>query len=125
MLALTRIATSFAAAKGRRQHYIAVVKIKICRERDLAEGSVKTAKVMARTVAVIRIKGELYGLEANCKHMKASIARGKIEGHTITCSAHGWQYDIRTGACLNEPWVQLKTFPVVVEDGQVYVDVSV
>ncbi|TFH60379.1 MAG: Rieske (2Fe-2S) protein [Candidatus Zixiibacteriota bacterium] len=101
------------------------MKIKICRQQDLAEGSVRTAKVLARTIAVIRIDGELYGLEADCKHMKASIARGKIEGHTITCPAHGWQYDIRTGACLNEPWAQLKTFPVVVEDGQVCVEVSV
>lgn len=80
---------------------------------------------MARTVAVFRVNGELYGIEADCKHMKASIAHGKIKGHTITCPAHGWQYDITTGACLNEPWAQLKTFPVVVEDGQVYVEVSV
>ncbi len=101
------------------------MKINICREQDLTEGNVRTAKVMARTVAVIRINGELYGIEADCKHMKASMARGKIEGHTITCPAHGWQYDIRTGACLNELWVQLKTYPVVVKDGQVYVEVSV
>jgi nitrite reductase/ring-hydroxylating ferredoxin subunit len=101
------------------------MKIKVCRELDLAEGSVRSVKVLARTVAVIRVNGELYGLEADCKHMKASIARGKIEGHTITCPAHGWQYDIQTGACLNEPWAQLKTYPVVVEDGQVYVEVTV
>jgi len=101
------------------------MKIKVCREQDLAEGSVKTARILSRTVAVIRVKGELYGLEADCKHMKTSIARGKIDSHTITCPAHGWQYDIRTGACLNEPWAQLKTFPVVVEDGQIYVNVSV
>jgi len=69
--------------------------------------------------------GELYGLEADCKHMKDSIAHGKIESHTITCPAHGRQYDIRTGVCLNEPWAQLKTYPVVVENGQVCVAVCV
>jgi nitrite reductase/ring-hydroxylating ferredoxin subunit len=101
------------------------MKIDVCRELDLAEGSVRSVKVLARTVAAIRVDAKLYGLEADCKRMKASIARGKIEGHTITCPAHGWQYDVRTGACLNEPWAQLKTFPVVVEDGQIYVEVSV
>jgi nitrite reductase/ring-hydroxylating ferredoxin subunit len=100
------------------------MKIKICREQDLTEGKVKTAKVLARTVAVFRINGELYGIEADCKHMRASIAHGKIEGHTITCPAHGWQYDITTGACLTEPWAQLRTYPVLVEDEYVYVDVS-
>lgn len=101
------------------------MKIKVCREQDLTEGNVKTAKILARTVAVFRINGELYGMEADCKHMRASIAYGKIDGHTITCPAHGWQYDIKTGACLNEPWAQLKTFPVVVENGYINVEVSV
>jgi nitrite reductase/ring-hydroxylating ferredoxin subunit len=101
------------------------VKINICRDSDLAEGAVRTAKILARTVAVIRVDGVFYGLEADCKHMRASIANGKIVGHTITCPAHGWQYDIRTGACLNEPWAQLKTFPVVVEDGRIYIEVGV
>lgn len=100
------------------------MKVKICRQQDLAEGNVRTAKIMARTVAVYRISGELHGIEADCKHMRASIAHGRIDGHTVTCPAHGWKYDIRTGACLNEPWAQLKTYPVVVEDGYIYVEVS-
>jgi nitrite reductase/ring-hydroxylating ferredoxin subunit len=101
------------------------MKIVVCQEQELSEGAVKSIRILARTIAVIRINGELYGLEADCKHMRASIARGKIEGLTITCPGHGWQYDIKSGACLNEPWAKLKTFPVIVERGQVYVEVSV
>ena len=100
------------------------MRVKICDEQSLTEGKVKTAKVLARTVAVFRVEGVVYGIEADCKHMKASIAHGRIEGHTITCPAHGWQYDIRTGACLNEPWAQLKTYPVTLENGHIFVDVG-
>jgi nitrite reductase (NADH) small subunit len=114
-----------ARDKYRKTVYLVNMKIKICKDRDLIEGDVKTARVLARTIAVFRIEGVLYGLEADCKHMKASIARGKIEGHTITCPAHGWQYDVTTGNCLNEPWAQLKTYPVTVENEQIVIEISV
>jgi nitrite reductase/ring-hydroxylating ferredoxin subunit len=80
---------------------------------------------MARTVAIFRIGGDLFGLEADCKHMKMSIARGSIDGFTITCPAHGWQYDITTGACLNEPWAKLKTYRAVEEDGLIYLEIPI
>jgi hypothetical protein len=54
------------------------MKIDVCRELDLAEGSVK---VLARTVAAIRVDAKLYGLEADCKRMKASIARQDRRPH--------------------------------------------
>lgn len=101
------------------------MKIKVCQDRDLPEKGVVTVKVLARTVAVFRIGGVLFGLEADCKHMKASIARGKIDGLIITCPAHGWQYDIATGACLNEPWAKLKTYPVIVEGEQIFVELQI
>lgn len=99
------------------------MRLKICREDELSDGGVKTLRVMARTVAVFRISGNLYGLEADCKHMRASIASGSISGTTITCPAHGWKYNIVTGDCLNEPWAKLKTYPVEVQDGWIWVEI--
>lgn len=100
-----------------------VLRLKICKDNDLKEGSAKSLKVFARNVAVFRLNGALYGLEADCKHMRASIAYGKIEGTIITCPAHGWRYDITTGECLTESWAKLKTYPVEVTDGIVYIEI--
>lgn len=99
------------------------MRIKICAEVDLREGGTKSVRVLARNIAVFRLNGQIYGLEADCKHMRASIASGKIEGTIITCPAHGWRYNITTGECLNESWARLKTFHVEIESGLIYVTV--
>jgi len=100
------------------------VRFKICRQEELREGGVKTAKILARTVAVFNLDGQLYGLEGDCKHMKASLASGKIEGTIITCPMHGWRYDIPSGECLEESWARLKTYKAYVEDGHIWVDIG-
>lgn len=107
-----------------RHHILArIMRLKVCHQDQIKEGGVKALKILARNVAVFRLNGGLYGLEADCKHMRASIANGKIDGTIITCPAHGWRYDITTGECLNEPWAKLKTYPVDVVDGIIYIEV--
>ncbi len=99
------------------------MRFKVCTEDQIKEGGVRTLKILARTVAVFRLRGELFGLEADCKHMRASIAQGKIDGTIITCPAHGWRYNITTGECLTESWATLKTYAVDVVDGVVFVEI--
>jgi nitrite reductase (NADH) small subunit len=99
------------------------MKTRICASVELPDGAMRFTRTMARTVIVIRLDGRLHGLEGNCKHMKASLAAGSIEGVIITCPMHGWQYDIVTGECLNESWAVLRKYNAWEESGQVYVDI--
>jgi nitrite reductase/ring-hydroxylating ferredoxin subunit len=39
------------------------------------------------------------------------------------CPLHGWQFDRKTGRCLNEPDDGLAAFPVVIEDGILFADI--
>ena len=112
-------------AIGHKRHHILdrSMRLKVCNQDQIKEGGVKALKILARNVAVFRLNGKLHGLEADCKHMRASIANGKIDGTIITCPAHGWRYDITTGECLTEAWAKLKTYPVDVVDGIVYIEI--
>ena len=103
--------------------YLAGMRLKVCSDDQIREGGVKSLKILARNVAVFRLGGQLYGLEADCKHMRASIAYGTIDGDVITCPAHGWRYNIKSGECLNESWAKLKTYPVEVVDGVVFLEI--
>ena len=88
---------------------------------DVPPGHAVEKRILARRVAVVNDNGTLYAIEADCKHMKASLATGKFADRVITCRWHGWQYDLATGACLTNEAFQLKTYEVEVEDGYVYV----
>ncbi len=42
-----------------------------------------------------------YRLQKRCPHMKADLTRfGSIDRGILTCSLHGWQFDLETGKCL-------------------------
>lgn len=96
--------------------------IRVCRADEIPEGGAKLVRVLARRVAVFRLDGQLYAIEADCKHMKASLVGGRIEGTVITCPAHGWRYDITTGECLTEPWARLRQYETKVNGGVIYLN---
>ena len=51
------------------------------------------------------------------------MATGKLEGETLTCPWHGFQYNLTDGKCLADPSARLDMYPVAVHDGKVYLEV--
>jgi UDP-MurNAc hydroxylase len=40
-------------------------------------------------------------VQRRCPHLQGELSRfGKIDGSTLTCTVHGWQFDLATGRCL-------------------------
>jgi nitrite reductase/ring-hydroxylating ferredoxin subunit len=93
----------------------------VASEKDLAPGQSRSVRVGIRRIAVFNVDGTYYAIEDACRHMKAPLSTGRVEGRTLTCSWHGWKYDIVTGACQDKAWGCVRTFPVKVENGEVMV----
>jgi 3-phenylpropionate/trans-cinnamate dioxygenase ferredoxin subunit len=78
-------------------------------------------------IGVYNCGGDLFALEDRCSHDDGPLCEGEFddeEGFAV-CPRHGSHIDIRTGAALTLPAVfPVDTFPVLVEDGVVKVDVS-
>jgi UDP-MurNAc hydroxylase len=42
-----------------------------------------------------------YRIQRRCPHLKADLTRfGEIEHGVLTCTLHGWQFDLESGRCL-------------------------
>ena len=95
-------------------------KIKMGKIADLPPGKALVKKILARRIAVFNDNGKLYGLEADCKHMKASLTTGKVSGGIVTCSWHDWSYELATGKCITVEKMDLKTYPIEVVDDDIY-----
>lgn len=87
---------------------------------DLPPGQAREKMIMARRIAVFNEGGKLYGVESDCKHMRASLAKGGVRNGILTCNWHGWQYDLRTGECLTTKGFRLKLYAVEVEEDKIY-----
>jgi len=99
-------------------------KIKIAAMNDIKPGTARQVRLLGRYFAVFNINGTYYGLEGMCKHMKAPLCGGELDGTIVTCPMHQWKYDVATGACLTEDWAALKTYPVELHDQDIYLILS-
>ncbi|RNG34082.1 Rieske 2Fe-2S domain-containing protein [Streptomyces botrytidirepellens] len=50
-----------------------------------------------------------WRIQRRCPHLRADLGRfGKIEGDVLTCTLHGWRYDLTTGRCLTADGHELR-----------------
>lgn len=99
--------------------------VSLCKTSDLPENSVKRFEVGDFGLAAYNIDGEYYVTDDECTHATAWLSDGILDGEVIECSLHGGAFDVRTGAAVQAPcFTPLRTYKVVVRDGEVLVDLD-
>lgn len=91
---------------------------------ELHRHKFRQMRIMSRIIAIINLANEPMALDGECRHMRGPLLEGKIEGTTVTCPWHGWQYDLSTGHCLTEQWAHLRRYNCKIENGWVMIDIS-
>ncbi len=90
-------------------------------EDELWEGAGASVVAGGREFAVFKVDGAVYATDSHCTHGHARLCEGFVEGHEVECPLHQGRFDLRTGQPTCAPVVEpLKTYPVRVEGGQVY-----
>jgi nitrite reductase (NADH) small subunit len=81
-------------------------------------------------VAIFRVGDvdEVFAIDNQCPFSGAAVmSRGIIGSHgdaiTVASPIYKQRFDLRTGACLDDPNVRLTTFAARIVDGRVEVDV--
>jgi 3-phenylpropionate/trans-cinnamate dioxygenase ferredoxin subunit len=91
---------------------------------DIEEEGAIQVTVGKTDIAIYRLEGELYASDDICTHAYASLADGFIEDGQVECPLHGACFDIKTGKAMTAPAsIDLRTYPVKVENGKVLVGV--
>jgi 3-phenylpropionate/trans-cinnamate dioxygenase ferredoxin component len=68
--------------------------------------------------------GNFYALNDICTHEEFSLSDGELWGMDVECPQHGSRFNLVTGKVTGLPAViPAQTYPVTLEDGDVYVDV--
>ena len=95
--------------------------IRVAKTGDIPPGACRALRAGIRRIVVWNVAGTFYAMEDACRHMKAPLSTGRLAGNTITCSWHGWKYDVTTGECHDKEWGAVRTFPVKIQDGELFV----
>jgi nitrite reductase (NADH) small subunit len=89
---------------------------------SLPPGHGRSVHIKGREFALYNVDGQFYAIDDRCPHRGAPLGAGTCEHGRVFCSLHGWEFDLKTGACLSNAEKPVKTYPTRVENGQVQIE---
>ena len=88
---------------------------------DLGVGAALTVTAEGKTLALFNVDGAYYAIDNACPHRGGPLSEGDLDGRVVTCPWHGWVWDVTSGANMNNPAVRIGCYPVIFQEGDLFV----
>ena len=90
------------------------------REDEIPEGDRKILKIDGLSIGLFHHKGKWYALKNVCLHRGGPVCTGTLDGDTLTCPWHGFQYRVTDGHLLVDESQHLDSYHIRVQNGEVH-----
>jgi toluene monooxygenase system ferredoxin subunit len=99
---------------------------RLCYSREVVVGEIKECVLSdgTKAIAVRDSDGNVKVFQGICPHQRRALAEGELYDDVLTCSAHMWAFDVRTGEGVHGTESGIAQYPTQIEDDQVQVDPS-
>ena len=94
--------------------------VRVAAVDDLPVGGGMAVKVGGRLVALFHTERGWFALDDTCPHQGMPLSEGQLDGETVTCAWHAWNFDLKTGAATLGAFGGVAAYDVRVEDGDVF-----
>ena len=91
---------------------------------DVRAAGCKVVQVGGHTLALFSQGDEVYAVDNRCPHMGFPLHRGSVKDGILTCHWHHARFDLASGGTFDQFAGDVRTFPVEIRDGDVWVDVA-
>ena len=110
---------------------------------DLPDRKIVSVRAGDREIVLVRWADEIYAVRNICPHMSAPLTTGTLMGYftgnvgpggieleveednpILACPWHKYEFSLKDGHCLTNAGLRVRSYPVTVEDGRVFVDMS-
>lgn len=109
---------------------------------EIPEGERLLIELEGREIGIFNVEGKYFAYLNWCVHQSGPCCEGSLTGTTeanydrdtgeteltwvkedeiLNCPWHGWEYDIRSGACYSNRKYSLPSYPVSIEDDEIVV----
>lgn len=100
--------------------------VEVCAADKIEQEDVIRFDHGGRTFAIYRsADDEYFATDGLCTHEQVHLADGLVMGDIIECPMHNGRFNYKTGEAMGAPvCVNLKTYPVKLEAGKVFVQLG-
>lgn len=100
--------------------------VQACAADDVDEEDLIRFDHAGHSYAIYRSsEDKYYATDGHCTHEQVHLCDGLVMDHIIECPKHNGRFDYRTGEAKGAPvCINLKTYPVKVEAGHVYIQIG-
>lgn len=79
--------------------------VTVARLGEIPAGTARQVTVNDRWVGLFNLGGAYHAVDNLCLHRGGPLCDGAIRGSVVTCPWHGWQFDVTSGALMQDPTV--------------------
>lgn len=95
-------------------------RVRVGALEELKPGRGHRVEFGGRCLALFRVDDQVYAIGAVCPHRGGPLEEGELEGETVVCPWHAYDFNLRTGECGAVPGLRTPTVPVVVEGNEIF-----
>jgi nitrite reductase/ring-hydroxylating ferredoxin subunit len=89
---------------------------------EVPPGTIREFQLDGKTIALANVDGKYFAIDNTCIHRGGPLGQGILEGKTVTCPWHGWEYDVTSGKVGANPSVGVACYAVEVRGEDIFVD---
>lgn len=91
---------------------------------DLWIGEMVGVEVGGVNVLLLNVEDEVRAYLDRCPHRASLLSDGTLDGRTLTCATHLWEFNALTGSGINPESSRLVHIPVRIEHGMIAVEIA-
>lgn len=89
---------------------------------DIPQRGARCVETPEGKIAIFRTgDNRVFAIDDHCPHKGGPLSQGIVHGASVTCPLHSWVISLETGKALGADEGCVRTIPVKVEDGKLYV----
>lgn len=96
-------------------------RIKIANTSDIPQGQARKVTLEnGEEIALFHVGEKFYALKNACPHQGGPLSLGDIEGDTVVCPWHNWQFDLSDGTCIVGLAEGTTTYKIEIDQDSIY-----